>query len=126
MNRRLLIVGLVAGLAVAAPALSGGALATPDRSAPVRIEELNQLPAAYARHNREHRMWEIQRNLELQQRAQGRHQGYGPRRGYGYERGRYGYERAPRHYRQPGYERGWGSGYGPGFNNPNSGSGYSR
>lgn len=85
MNRRLLIVGLVAGLAVAAPALSGGALAAPDRSAPVRIEELDQLPAAYARHNREHRMWEIQRNMERQDRYERRHR---YRDGYGYGYGR--------------------------------------
>ena len=116
--RHILIAAAIALGAAATPAVAGEAFGGASR--------LDKLEATYVRHNREHRMWEIQRNLEWQQRARGRHQGYGPRQGYGYERGRYGYERAPRHYRQPGYERGWGGGYGPGFNNPNSGSGYSR
>jgi hypothetical protein len=43
---------------------------------------LDKLEATYVRHTREHRMWEIQRNLERQER-------YGRRgNGYGYGHGR--------------------------------------
>ena len=43
-------------------------------------KKLDQLEATYVRHNREHRMWEIERNLE--RRDYYRHRGYG----YGYGR----------------------------------------
>jgi len=46
---------------------------------------LDQVEASFTRHTREHRMWEIQRNTEMQQRYGGR--GYGYDRGYGYGRG---------------------------------------
>jgi hypothetical protein len=59
---------------------------------------LDKVEATYVRHNREHRMWEIQRNLERQQRYGYRDRGYG--RGYGYG------------YRDRGYDRGYGYGYG--------------
>lgn len=95
---------MAAGLALAAIA------ATPAAAAPVTIPQadaLDRLPAEYTRHNREHRHWEIQRNMERQQRH-----GY-DRHGRGYDRG-YGYGRrhggpppwAPAHgYRRNHYER---------------------
>jgi hypothetical protein len=49
---------------------------------------LDKLETSYVRHNREHRMWEIQRNLERQERYGYRDRGY-RHRGYGYGR-RYG------------------------------------
>lgn len=95
---------MAAGLSLAAIA------ATPATAAPVTLphaETLDRLPVEYARHTREHRMWEIQRNMERQQRH-----GYN-RGGRGYDRG-YGYGRrhggpppwAPAHgYRRNHYER---------------------
>lgn len=124
MNGRLLIASLIAGLTVAGTGLSSGALAAQAQSAPVRVEALDRIPVEFTRHNREHRMWEIQRNMERQQRAGRRDYGYGHRRGYGYDRG-YGYGRGPG-YGGRGYDRGLGTGYGQRFNNPNSGYGYSR
>lgn len=44
---------------------------------------LDKVEATYARHTREHRHWEIQRNLERQNRYGGHHRGYG----YGRHRG---------------------------------------
>ena len=46
---------------------------------------LDKVEASYARHTREHRMWEIQRNLERQNRYGRPHRGYDDR-GYGYRR----------------------------------------
>lgn len=72
-----------------------------------QADALDRLPAEYTRHNREHRMWEIERNMERQDRY-GRH-----RYGRDYDRG-YGYGRrhggpppwAPAHgYRRHHYER---------------------
>ncbi|CAM5197972.1 putative protein OS=Bosea thiooxidans OX=53254 GN=SAMN05660750_00925 PE=4 SV=1 [Bosea thiooxidans] len=99
---------MAAGLTLAALA------ATPAGAAPQSLpqaEALDRLPAEYTRHTREHRMWEIQRNVERQQRRD--HYRYG--RGYDrrYDRG-YGYGRrhggppphAPAHgYRQHRYYR---------------------
>ena len=45
---------------------------------------LDKVEATYVRHTREHRMWEIQRNMERQQRYGYRDRGYD--RGYGYRR----------------------------------------
>jgi hypothetical protein len=47
---------------------------------------LDKVEATYVRHTREHRMWEIQRNLDRQNRYERRHRyrddyGYGRRRG---------------------------------------------
>ncbi|WP_332685179.1 hypothetical protein [Bosea sp. (in: a-proteobacteria)] len=131
MNGRLLIAGLLAGLTVTGAGLSSGALAAEKQSAPIRIEALDKIPVEFTRHNREHRMWEIQRNMERQQRARGRDRSYGHRRGYDYRRG---YDRGPGygHRRGYGYDRGRGHarglGVGPGlhYNHPNSGYGYSR
>ena len=77
--------------------------------APALAGALDRVDAEYARHNRDHRMAEIQWNID-RQRYGGR--GYGPPPGYGYGRGYYG---PPRGY---GYGRGYdpprGYGYGPG------------
>ncbi|MCV9940174.1 hypothetical protein OIU35_27780 [Boseaceae bacterium BT-24-1] len=53
---------------------------------------LDKVEASYTRHTREHRHWEIQRNLERQNRYGGYHRGYhrGYDRGYGYGRHRGG------------------------------------
>ena len=90
---------MATGLALAVMA------AAPATAAPVTLpqaEALDRLPAEYTRHTREHRMWEIQRNMERQQRH-----GY-DRRGRGYDRG-YGYGRRyggpPPHAPAHGYRR---------------------
>ncbi len=44
---------------------------------------LDQVEASFTRHTREHRLWEVRRNQEMQRYSGG---GYG--RGYGYGRGR--------------------------------------
>lgn len=71
-----------------------GALATPaaaSETAP-QAGALDQVEATYVRHNREHRLWEIERHMERQERwerrARYRHR-YDDRyydRGYGYGR----------------------------------------
>ncbi len=80
--RHILIAAAIALGAAATPAAAGEAFGG--------AAGLDKLEATYVRHNREHRMWEIQRNMEMQQR-------YG-HRGRGYDRG---YDRGPRY----GYER---------------------
>ena len=59
---------------------------------PVQAEALDKLDVEFMRHNREHRMAEIQFNLQRQQRNRGRGDGYGYGRGDGrgdsYGRGR--------------------------------------
>ncbi len=76
--RHILIAAAIALGAAATPAAAGEAFGG--------ASSLDKLEATYVRHNREHRMWEIQRNMERQER-------YG-HRGRGYDRGhRYGYER---------------------------------
>jgi len=97
MLNRTFIAAVIGGLA-----WSGAVAAAPARDAAPPSEAeiaraLDGLDATFARHTREHRMWEIQRNLERQNRY-GRG-GYG--RGYGYGRG-------------DGYGRGYGRGYGYG------------
>lgn len=57
----------------------------PDQSMkPALAQALDQVGAEFTRHNREHRMMEIQRNMDRQQRGgRGYGRGYGPRPGYG-------------------------------------------
>ena len=76
--RRFLV---AAGLALAAMAATPAGAAS--QSAP-QAAALNKLPAEYARHTREHRHWEIQRNMERQQRHGYYGHGRGYDRGYGY------------------------------------------
>lgn len=95
---------MAAGLALAAIA------ATPAAAAPVTLpqaETLDRLPAEYTRHTREHRHWEIQRNMERQQRHGYYRHGRGDDRGYGYGRRHGGPPPwAPAHgYRRHHYER---------------------
>jgi Ni/Co efflux regulator RcnB len=75
--RKLLI---AASLALAAFAVAPAGAAAP-QSLP-QAEQLDKLPAEFTRHNREHRHWEIQRNMERRHFRHGR--GYD--RGYGYRR----------------------------------------
>lgn len=68
-----------------AAAIALGAAATPAVASEAfsGASALDQVEVTYSRHNREHRMWEIQRTQEMQRRH-----GYGHRdRGYGYGRG---------------------------------------
>ena len=73
-----------------AAAIALGAAATPAAASEAfsGSRALNSVEASYTRHNREHRIWEIQRTQEMQHR---RGNGYGDR-GYGRDRG-YGYGR---------------------------------
>lgn len=110
MRKRTFIAALIGGMA-----LSASAWASPARdSAPSGEAEiaraLDGLDVAFTRHTREHRMMEIQRNMERQNRGRG----YGGR-GYGYGRG---YGRGDGYGRGNGYQRGYG-GYG-------GGGGYNR
>lgn len=99
--RRILI---AAGLALAAFA------AAPASAAPQTVPQaqaLDKLPAEYTRHTREHRHWEIQRNMEWQHRRGYDRHGRGYDRSYGYGH-RYGGPppRAPAYgYRRHHYER---------------------
>jgi len=86
---------MAAGLGLAAMAATPAGAASP--SLP-KAEILDRLPADYVRHNREHRLQEIEWNMARQQR--GRHHGYGRGPGYGYRYGgppphapAYGYRR---------------------------------
>ncbi|MCV9935309.1 hypothetical protein OIU35_02930 [Boseaceae bacterium BT-24-1] len=113
MRKPTLIAIVIGGLA-----WSGAAWASPIHEAgPAGEAEiaraLDGLDVAFTRHTREHRMMEIQRNLDRQNRGRG--YGYGGRgydRGYGYGRGR-------------GYDRGYGYGRGRG-NDGYGGRGYIR
>ncbi|MGO4173025.1 hypothetical protein [Bosea sp. TAF32] len=90
---------MAAGLALAAIA------ATPASAAPHSIpqaEALNRLPAEYTRHTREHREWEIQRNMERHHRRDSYRHGRGYDRGHHYGR-RYG--GPPPHAPAHGYRR---------------------
>ncbi len=82
-----------------AAAIALGAAATPAAASEAftGASALDTVEATYARHTREHRMWEIQRNSE---------RGYG-NRGRGYDRG-YGYGRG---YGPPPHARAYGRRY---------------
>lgn len=107
--RNRIIIGLFAGgLAVAGSlGLSAGAQAASQDVDPAIAAALDTAGVAFTRHNREHRMWEIQRNMERQQRGRGGYgPGYGPRRGYGGRPGygyRGGYQGTPGWAGRPGY-----------------------
>lgn len=74
-----------------AAAMSLGAAITPAAASETFAGSagLDKLETSYVRHNREHRMWEIQRNLDRQERYGYRDRGYRRDRDYGYGR-RYG------------------------------------
>lgn len=82
-----------------AAAIALGAAVTPAAAGEVFTGSaaLDKVEASYTRHNREHRMWEIQRTMEWQNRRGYRDRGYGYRdHGYGdYGRG-YAYRRLHR------------------------------
>lgn len=90
--RKFLIAAVFALGAAVSPALAGETF--PGAAA------LDTVEASFVRHTREHRMMEIERNMDRQQRRDYRH-GYGRGPGYGHHRG---YDRGPR-YRGPGYGR---------------------
>lgn len=119
MWKRFLMTALVGGV-VTAFGWSGDAQASPlDQTGAIRAEVLDGVSVDYARHTREHRMWEIQRRMRMQQRGRG----YGPPPGRGYRRegfrGRPAY-RGPGN-GPPGYVRG-----GPAYRGPGNGPpGYS-
>ncbi|MFN3672327.1 MAG: hypothetical protein ACK4VM_10505 [Bosea sp. (in: a-proteobacteria)] len=71
-------------LIAAALALGTATLPAAASEAYTGAAALDQVEASYSRHTREHRMWEIQRNTEMQGRRGYRERGYGyGRRGYG-------------------------------------------
>lgn len=103
MRKRTFIAALIGGLALSAPAWASPARETGPVDEAAIARALDGLDVAFTRHTREHRMWEIQRNLERQNRGRGYGYGRGYDRGYGYGRGRdYG----------PPPGRGYGGGYG--------------
>lgn len=71
-----------------AAAIALGAAVTPAAASETfsGAAALDKVEATYVRHNREHRMWEIQRNMERQQRYERRHR-YRDDYGYGRHRG---------------------------------------
>ena len=90
-----LIAAMVGGMTVAGFGLVPAAQASFDAVPALTADALDRLPVALSRHTREHRMQEIEYNLERQDRRVRR--GYGPPPGYGERRG-YGDDR--------GYDRG--------------------
>jgi hypothetical protein len=72
-----------------AAAIALGAAVTPAAASETfsGAAALDKVEATYVRHNREHRMWEIQRNMERQQRYGRHHRGYDRGYGYGHRRG---------------------------------------
>ncbi|CAN7231743.1 hypothetical protein LJR090_001002 [Bosea sp. LjRoot90] len=106
MRKRTFIAALIGGLALSAPAWASPARETAPAGEAAIARALDGLDVAFARHTREHRMMEIQRNLDRQNRGRG----YG---GRGYDRGD-GYGRGRGYGPSPGYDnrRGYGGGYG--------------
>lgn len=103
MRKRTFIAALIGGLALSAPVWASPARETGPVDEGAIARALDGLDVAFTRHTREHRMWEIQRNLDRQNLGRGYGYGRGYDRGYGYGRGRdYG----------PPPGRGYGGGYG--------------
>jgi len=120
MRKRTFIAALIGGLALSAPSWASPARKSAPTGEAAIARALDGLDVAFTRHTREHRMMEIQRNLDRQNRGRGH--GYG--RGYGgrgYDRG-YGYGRGGG--RGYGLAPGYGSGRGYGGGNPNRGSSF--
>jgi hypothetical protein len=113
MRKRTFIAAMIGGLACAGAVWASPAHASGLSGEAALARALDGLDATFTRHTREHRMWEIQRNLERQNRGRGYGYGRGYDRGYGrgYDRG-YGYGR--------GYDRGDGYGRGRGYGPPPS------
>ncbi|WID96752.1 hypothetical protein QO058_00170 [Bosea vestrisii] len=123
MRKRTFIAALIGGLTLSAPAWASPARESAPAGEAAIARALDGLDVAFTRHTREHRMMEIQRNMERQNRGRG-YGGRGYDRGYG---GR-GYDRGYDRGRGYGDRRGYGGGRGyyipPGGNNPSSGSAY--
>ena len=98
MIKRTFIALALGGLVAAGASMMPQAAVAQNDLAPALEGALDRVDAEYTRHNREHRMAEIQWNVD-RQRYYGR-RGYGPPRGYGYGYG-HGY----------GPPRGYGYGY---------------
>lgn len=73
--RHLLIAAAIALGAAVTPAVASEAYSG--------AHGLDSVEVAFSRHNREHRMWEIQRSQEMQRRGGYGHRGHGYGRGYG-------------------------------------------
>ena len=71
---------IAAAISLGAAAMPAIASETPSAQTFAGSAALDRLDADFVRHNREHRLWEIQRTQEMQHRR-----GYRDR-GYGYER----------------------------------------
>jgi hypothetical protein len=89
MRKRTFIAAMVGALACAGATWTAPAHANALGGEAALARALDGLDATFARHTREHRMWEIQRNLERQNRGRG--YGYGRGYGRGYDRGYRGY-----------------------------------
>lgn len=111
MRKRAFIAMMIGGLMMAGAGMASRAEAASQAVDQTIARTLDGKAVEFTRHTREHRMMEIQRNLDRQQRGRR----YGPPRGYGrggYDRGRsYGHRRD--YGRGPG-NRGYGRGFGPG------------
>ncbi|AZO77438.1 MULTISPECIES: hypothetical protein [unclassified Bosea (in: a-proteobacteria)] len=95
MRKRTFIAVMIGALALSGPLLASPAHESAPAGEAAIARALDGLDVAFTRHTREHRMWEIQRNLERQNRGRG-YGGRGYDRDYGYGRGR-------------GYDRGYGN-----------------
>lgn len=124
MRKRTFIAMVIGGLACAEAAWASPAHEAGPASEAAIARALDGLDLTFVRHTREHRMWEIQRNLERQNRGRGYGYGRGYDRGYGdgYGRGR-GYGPPPGYGYRRGYDGYGGRGY-IGGGNPQSGSRY--
>lgn len=102
MRKNSFIALMIGGLMAAGAGTTVAAVAgTQDRLAPTMAKALDKAEVEFTRHTREHRMWEIQRNMDRQQRGHryghgySRGRGWGPPPGHGYRRH---YGRPPGHY----------------------------
>ncbi len=110
MNR-LLVAGLLGCLAIAGAGLPQPAQAAAAQEIDAGVAAgLDKAEAAFSRHNRAHREWEIRRSIESQHRAgrhhghaYGRGRGYGPPPGHGWRRHDYDRGYAYRRIRPYGY-----------------------
>lgn len=112
MRKRTFIAAMIGGLACAGAAWASPAHANALGGEAALARALDGLDVTFTRHTREHRMWEIQRNLERQNRGRGYGYGRGYDGGYGrgYDRG-YGYGRGRDYGPPPGKWRGGGGYY---------------
>ncbi len=120
MRKRTFVAALIGSLALSAPSWASPARESAPAGEVAIARALDGLDVAFTRHTREHRMMEIQRNLDRQNRGRGYGYGRGYGDGYGYGRG-YGRGNG---YRGDGYGRGRGYGPPPGYGGGYGGGAY--